>query len=228
MKSIETTALVIVLLSLIACYPTKDVYQSIAQLDGQGKISMTCEYTDADCRLAMETSDPVALRTLIMQGLTLYIHYTNADSATISFPSAKDVNDKVSHHPGEVKATIQGGQEKRPDMRPLIAALNDTVLSILIRGETCTIPEYEVSIEPSSGTLTYMLHVPRPANGEGISRIKLFSRPDAGTMGQDEFSSQGFVSGSQEQRYQPFGADGARDNDTWRKTIDLDFTLGGK
>ena len=63
-----------------------------------------------------------------MQGLKITILDTLKQPAiSIELPNAKMVKDKIKHHPNEVKAMHKtGGDEVRPDLLPLISALNDT------------------------------------------------------------------------------------------------------
>ena len=81
--------------------------------------------------------------TFLMQGLV--IHLDQPDSLTFSFPAAPLVRSKVHRHPNEVKAVLtgQGRQQNqtgrdtvnkvmRPDVQPLVSALNDTTATITL------------------------------------------------------------------------------------------------
>ena len=84
--------------------------------------------------------------TFLMQGLNIRIE--QPDTVTLSFPSAPMVKNKVKRHPNEVKAVLESGRKQqatghdsinhvvRPDVLPLVAALNDTTatISYMVKG----------------------------------------------------------------------------------------------
>lgn len=123
-------------------------------------VRFRCDRVNEGVSLNLCTSDPVTLRALLMQGFELYLCRAN-DTTVVMLPSAYDVSDKIEHHPGEVKATVQNSREKRPDMRPLVAALNEVGYLLSVNNEKrVVLDSYEVSINPEMGELSYDILVP--------------------------------------------------------------------
>lgn len=179
---------------------------------------------DEGLLLVLETSDPVALRTLLMQGFQLRLYGVKTDTVVVSFPSAKDVSDKITHHPGEVKATIQGEREKRPDMRPLVAALNKADVLVSRNGSNAKTLKggHEVSINPANGMLTYSVMLPDDFVIEGGNTITLLSQPDTSMIENGEFVSRRNTNRSKDDRPQPFGVN-AKDNPAHLRVIKIRF-----
>ncbi len=78
------------------------------------------------------TTNPKHQLSFLMQGLTITAG-SGSQNLTFRFPDARMVRDKVKRHPNEVKPTFTAdsvGQETRPDLLPLITALNDTTATI--------------------------------------------------------------------------------------------------
>ena len=82
--------------------------------------------------ISLCTSSPASQLSFLMQGLTLSVSDENSRTE-IAFPCATAVKDKVKRHPNEVKPTFDRdsiGTERRPDLQPLVAALNDTTATL--------------------------------------------------------------------------------------------------
>lgn len=135
-----------------------------------------------------------------------------------------DENSSVDLSRDKVKATIQGEIEKRPDMRPLVAALNKADVRISKNGlHPVSLQEgYEVSINPSNGMLSYSVIVPDSYIIDGSNVVTLFSQPDADMLETGEFSGQ-YANRSTEHRPQPFGVSEKDGNAEQRKTIKIQF-----
>lgn len=193
--------------------------------EDRGEITLNRADVDDGVQLTLETSDPVALRTLLMQGFQYHLYGINTDTTVVVFPSAKDVENKIAHHPGEVKATIQGEKEKRPDMRPLVTALNKAEVRVSKNGSHPVSLQggYEVSINPSNGMLSYSVIIPNDYAIDGNYVITLLSQPDADMIETGEFTGQGYTNRSTEYRPQPLGANEKDGNAEQRKTITILF-----
>lgn len=126
--------------------------------------------------ITVSTSDPITLRTFIMQGFTLSL-FSGSNNIFITFPSAKDVEDKVKHHPNEVKASINDNKEKRPDVRPVINAINAGEVIYCVNKNPSILKTFMVSIDPSSGLLSYHIDFPKPFRLNLPSVVDLKSSP---------------------------------------------------
>lgn len=211
---------------MTSCSTSSNISKCAVHFEDRGEISLTRSAAEDGIQLSLETSDPIALRTLLMQGFQLYLYGIKTDTTIVTFPSAKDVGDKIAHHPGEVKATLQGGKEKRPDMRPLVAALNKVGVMVSKNGlHPVSLQEYEVSINPSNGMLSYSVIVPYNYIIEGGNVVTLLSQPDADMVETGEFSGQGFANRNTEHRPQPFGVNEKDGNAEQRKTIKIQFNF---
>lgn len=108
--------------------------------------------------------------TFLMQGLNIQI--IQPDTTTISFPSALLVKDKVKRHPNEVKATLlsqtstrsferdSANQVRRPDVRPLIAALNDTDAIISHNHIIMQTTNFNIGIHLEKTVMTFSVSLP--------------------------------------------------------------------
>ncbi len=225
MMKTNLSILLVLIVVISSCSTSSKITKCTVPFENRGEITLNRAVGGDGVLLSLGTSDPVALRTLLMQGFQLYLYGKNTDTTIVAFPSAKDVGDKIDHHPGEVKATIQGNQEKRPDMRPLIAALNKADISVSKNGlQPIQLQEgHEVSIDPSNGMLSYSVTIPNDYVINGKYDVTLLSQPDADMNEKGEFDGQGYVSRSAENRPQPFGGSGTNSQTDQRKTITILF-----
>lgn len=211
---------------ITSCSTTSNISKCSVPFEDRGEITLNRVNINDGIQLTLETSDPVALRTLLMQGFQLHLYGIKTDTTVVAFPSAKDVSDKIVHHPGEVKATIQGEREKRPDMRPLVAALNKADVTVSKNGShpISLQEEHEVSISPSNGMLSYSVIVPDSYIIDGCNVVTLLSQPDADMLETGEFPGQ-YANRSTEHRPQPFGVSEKDGNAEQRKTIKILFNF---
>lgn len=209
---------------IVGCSSTNNLNQSVVHINDEVYFSLNYDKTEDECNMILETSDPIALRTLLMQGFNLYICVNYKDTTTVTFPSAKDVSQEMEHHPGEIKATINDDHEKRPDIRPLLAALNNAKISITYKGKTQSLDsKHEISVSPSDGVLSYSFIVPSECIGNSHFKVTLISQPSNDMLITDEFASQGYISRSPTERQQPFGVDGKRDERDPHKVLKINF-----
>ncbi len=193
--------LLIVLPLMGGCSSTKTLYSAHETLH-KSKVEMSYIVENSTNNIIVSTSDPVVLRTFIMQGFSLLVN--GQYSFSISIPSAKDVESQISHHPGEVKATMQGDSEKRPDIRPVIGALNKVDVPIYANSgkKVGNVKSFSVSIEPQSGLLSYRISLSKTYSMNLPVNVTLTSVPIAGG---DEFNSSQFASRNASNHPQPFG-----------------------
>lgn len=214
--------LVFITIAVCSCSAGKHV---IAYEQTQNKQNVSVVYQVCDngqSIVSVSTTDPIALRTLIMQGFSLTI--SGAKKYTVEIPSAKDVEGNISHHPGEVKATVQGSQEKRPDIRPVIEALNKVDAQILANGKKVgTAKSFKTAIDPTTGTLSYTITLAKVYGMDLPVSIILTSTPQ---LDNDEFQNGNFANRNEGQRPQPFGVgQPQRPNDSQKEmTIKYQFS----
>lgn len=226
MKKAGINILWVLLYIITSCSTSSNISKCTVPFSDKGEITLNRADAENGIHLTLETSDPVALRTLLMQGFQLRLYGVTTDTTIVAFPSAKDVGNKITHHPGEVKATIQGEREKRPDMRPLVAALNKAGVIVSKNGlhPVSLREEHEVSINPSNGMLSYNVIIPNDYVIDG-NYVTLLSQPDADMVENGEFSEQGYANRSMEKRPQPFGVNEKDGNAEQRKTIKIQFNF---
>lgn len=116
-------------------------------------------YQDSLC-LTIITKEPQKQMSFLMQGLCILIRNckTSCDSIKIICPNAKDVRDKIKHHPNEVKATLLGNkQEIRPDLTPLVSALNNVQSKMYLNEDSIISCYQKIIIDKEEGLLSYIL-----------------------------------------------------------------------
>ena len=211
----------------MACSPSENFTKCTMKLDGKGEITLKRTEAKDAIGFRIEISDPVALRTLMMQGFSLQMLGTKSDTTIIVFPSAKDVNNQIEHHPGEVKATLDGEKEKRPDIRPLVAALKKADVRVAKSGlrMLSVADNHDVSINPASGVLSYSIEVPCDYICEGYNVVTLLSFPDKDMRASSEYSANPDVPTSIPHTAQPFGVNSDRVDEGMQKHIKIDFIL---
>lgn len=126
--------------------------------------------------------------TFLMQGLSITV--VQPDTLMMSFPSAEMVKNKVKRHPNEVKAVLekqrkqQPGQDSinhivRPDVQPLVAALNDTTATICYQNNKVVTRNYKIDVnrEEAIMTFSFKLHKIYISPIDGFLNVSLFSVP---------------------------------------------------
>lgn len=168
----------------------------------QSKVEMSYTVGKSMSHIEVSTSDPVVLRTFIMQGFSLSI--SGQYLYTVQIPSAKEVESNISHHPGEVKATMQGDVEKRPDIRPILEALNkvDALIYSKTGEKVGKAKNFSVSINPQTGLLTYKISLSTTYSMNMPVNVTLSSVPVDDV---DEFKPDQFTNRNESNQRQPFG-----------------------
>lgn len=216
--------LVFITIAVCSCSTGKQV---IAYEQTQNKQNVSVIYQVCDngqSIVSVSTSDPIALRTLIMQGFTLNL--SGAKRYIVEIPSAKDVEGNISHHPGEVKATMQGNQEKRPDIRPVIDALNKVDAQIFANGKKVgTAKSFRTAIDPTTGTLSYSVTLSKVYGMDFPVNITLISKPQ---LDNDEFQNGNFANRNEGQRPQPFGVGQPQRPNDGQKEMTIKYQFSAK
>lgn len=103
----------------------------------------------------------------LMQGLNISV--LQEDTLTLSFPSALVVRDRVKRHPNEVKAELSStkgrrigndsiNQVIRPDVQPLVAALNDTTANLKHQNTNIDIRTFKIDVDVEKELMTFSIH----------------------------------------------------------------------
>lgn len=212
----------VLICSLCSCAAKREIipYQ---QSQNKQNVSVGLSVNEnANSSFTVSTVDPVVLRTFIMQGFSL--DFRGQYAYSIKVPCAKDVEKAISHHPGEVKATMQGANEKRPDIRPILEALNKVDVFIYAKGKKVgKVKKFNVSIEPATGQLLYSITLPNIYGMNLPVTITLTSRRE---IERDELMSGQFQNRNESDRPQPFGVgQPSRPNDN-QKELTISYTFG--
>lgn len=212
----------VLICSLCSCAAKREIipYQ---QSQNKQNVSVGLSVNEnANSSFTVSTVDPVVLRTFIMQGFSL--DFRGQYAYSIKVPCAKDVEKAISHHPGEVKATMQGANEKRPDIRPILEALNKVDVIIYAKGKKVgKVKKFNVSIEPATGQLLYSITLPNIYGMNLPVTITLTSRRE---IERDELMPGQFQNRNESDRPQPFGVgQPSRPNDN-QKELTISYTFG--
>lgn len=125
------------------------------------------------------TTNPKQQLSFLMQGLTLSV-ICGQDSVVVIFPDAMMVRNKVKHHPNEVKPTFKGdsiGEEIRPDLQPLIAALNDTTATITKQDATLETHAFDIDLNRETTELLFSVSIPWCDCDSDSITVKITSTP---------------------------------------------------
>lgn len=212
----------VLILSLCGCAAKREIipYQ---QSQNKQNVSVGLSVDDnANSSFTVSTANPVVLRTFIMQGFSL--DFRGQYAYLVKVPCAKDVEKAISHHPGEVKATMQGANEKRPDIRPVLEALNKVDVFIYAKGKKVgKVKKFNVSIEPATGQLLYSITLPNIYGMNLPVTITLTSKRE---IEGDEIMPGQFQNRNESDRPQPFGVgQPSRPNDSQKELI-ISYTFG--
>lgn len=106
--------------------------------------------------------------TFLMQGLDICV--IQPDTMMMSFPSAAMVRKKVKRHPNEVKAVLESqrrqrtGQDSinhvvRPDVQPLVAALNDTTASCSYQNQKSATRSFKIDVDREKTLMSFSIRI---------------------------------------------------------------------
>lgn len=156
-------------------------------------------------QISLNTSNPKAQMSFLMQGLRIeMLNSCSEVMATLVVPDASDVRSKIQHHPNEVKAMHRGGKDEvRPDLLPLVSALNAELADIYIGDTIKERCKHHIEIDKDHGNLSFSviiptIHLPFPKDS---LRLCIISRPNSSNQ-RSEFSGKHL---SKENRLPPGG-----------------------
>lgn len=220
-RLIRLLQLLIVVLFINGCSTSK-VLIPAEQTLSKSKVEMTYAVEKSHNSISISTSDPIVLRTFIMQGFSLNV--SGQYAYQINIPSAKDVESHISHHPGEVKATMQGNSEKRPDIRPVLEALNKVEAPIYSKSgkKVGKVKKFTVEINPQTGILTYSISLSNTFSMNMPVNITLSSTP---VDSNDEFITGKFTNRNESDHRQPFGVGQPQRPDEGQREINIKYSF---
>lgn len=142
--------------------------------------------------VGLSSYNPVTQFGFIMQGLCLTISNLSNDSISIQFPSAYDVKDKMNHHPDdEINQFQYEAFPSRPDVRFLLAELNDTTLTVTGTVDATAI-RYNISADPDSGQVFYQVELlVKGFRLENSAMVTVTSIPSEAMVQNPEFEREG-------------------------------------
>lgn len=125
----------------------------------------------------------------LMQGLNIDI--IQPDTVNISFPSAMMVRHRVRRHPNEVKAELaccrnvhEAGHDSvnkvvRPDVLPLVSALNDTIATLAHGGHKYVTRDFNIEVNREDAVMTFSIKINRDwlASSDGPVELYISSLP---------------------------------------------------
>ena len=138
--------------------------------------------------------------TFLMQGLNIQV--IQPDTVTMTFPSAPMVRTKVKRHPNEVKASLVSPGSKpqigldsinrviRPDVQPLVKALNDTTAQINFLDSVYATSEFHIDVDRENAVMQFSIKVPINyiSQSDGLVFLCIYSCP---MSGMDRFEYEG-------------------------------------
>ena len=119
--------------------------------------------------ISVASTDVETQLTFLMQGMTM--RFGQADSLTVSMPSADMVHGKVRRHPNEVKAVLDSrsqtligrdsvNQVIRPDVMPLVAALNDTTATVATADTLFATRHFHIYVDREATVMNFTCRLP--------------------------------------------------------------------
>ena len=129
-------------------------------------VSIHAFRTQDSLLITITTSVPRIQLSFLMQGMKITIQDTLKNSTlSIEHPNARMVKNKIKHHPNEVKAMHrQTGDEVRPDLLPLISALNDTCcVASSFDGQPISC-SHSIVLDKTSGEMIFEIFIIPPSS----------------------------------------------------------------
>lgn len=125
-------------------------------------IEIRATYSDDTLKIYLRPLDHRIQMSFLMQGLILKVADMGATfMVSTRLPSAQDVKNEVMRHPDEVKAERKDeGEEVRPDLFPLIAALNKKPVHVYVGDSVSFSCDYQIIINRHQGELVFGVYLP--------------------------------------------------------------------
>ena len=171
--------------------------------------------------------------TFLMQGLNICVE--QPDTVTLSFPSAPMVRNKVNRHPNEVKAVLESQRKRqgaghdsinhvvRPDVLPLVAALNDTTATITRHGAKEATHGFRIVVDKENAVMAFSIKVPARSVDAKEAKLDLCVYSVPASENRQEFTGRR-LSGENSPRPNGLG-EGLRKEDAASRTFRKSFTI---
>lgn len=113
-------------------------------------------------QISLCTSNPKAQMSFLMQGMRINImDSTQNNIISVVLPNAGMVRNQLKHHPNEVKAMHQKeGTEVRPDLFPLVSALNTVPAQMVVGDSVIGRCRHLIEIDKENASLCFSVSVP--------------------------------------------------------------------
>lgn len=138
-------------------------------------LSVKAEFYNDTLRISLSSQCRKIQLSFLMQGVCVgFVEKSRSDTAFVEFPTASDVRTLIKRHPNEVKAMHYGNglQEVRPDLLPLVDALNSQKAKFIKNGNESDSCRHCIAINKESGSITFVAVVPIPGselNGDSLA-----------------------------------------------------------
>ncbi len=146
---------IVVLLASSSCFmwgqPTNNPYED--------DITTSAKIASNSLQLSITTNNPKVQMSFLMQGVNINIKdTTNTYALSFHLPCAKDVREKMLHHPNEVKAMHKHNDlEVRPDLQPLISALNGIPAQITNNDSIISNCKHYIYLDKETGRMSFTI-----------------------------------------------------------------------
>ncbi len=168
------------------------------------------ENTAQGPRLKIISTELRTQLSFLMQGLN--VDMPLLDSMRVSFPTAAMVRQKMQHHPNQVKPEFAQGDTARmvrPDVLPLLQALNDTTATVSSRSIAAQqTHDFSISVDRTTGVMTFEAQLPGEDIADVMSNLSyvglLLTSSAAGMSAGQEYGGKS-LSGEHRRHPQGFG-----------------------
>lgn len=113
-------------------------------------------------QISLCTSNPKAQMSFLMQGMSINImDSTQNNIISVALPNAGMVRNQLKHHPNEVKAMHKReGSEVRPDLFPLVSALNKVSAQMIGGDSIIGQCRHFIELDKEKGCLCFSVYIP--------------------------------------------------------------------
>lgn len=214
------------LIIIICVLSLKTAWGQHTNITNADSITICAREISDSLQISIMTDNPKVQISFLMQGVIVNIEdTTNTNVLSFHLPCAKDVQDIIRHHPNEVKAMYKHNNvEVRPDLQPLISALNEIPAQIDNNDSIIGNCKHHIYLDKETGSTTFTLYIPvESISLDKDSLVLLIESYPQFTNGGEEFIGKRL---SMENRMPPRGLGNAPDNrSAIERTIEIRRTV---
>lgn len=148
-------------IAIISCFLLYTFTTVMGQESDNNIICCRAVHQGKTIEFSVRTEDIETQLAFLMQGLTIRVNLD--DTLTMRFPSAQMVRRKIHRHPNEVKAQFSSkdsiGKIIRPDVMPLVSAINDTLATVILCDTLFQTSDYKVDLERENHSMTFYFRI---------------------------------------------------------------------